>query len=61
MSVKILMLGPGAPGRQTSGLGVATANIAKELSKKTSLKIIEPKQFDHLGQPKTKNETASFS
>lgn len=53
MSVKLLMLGPGAPGRQTSGLGVATAKIAEALSKKVSLKIIEPKQFDELGQPKT--------
>lgn len=61
MSVKILMLGPGAPGRQTSGLGVATAKIAEELSKKTSLKIIEPKQFDNLGQPKESHETLEFS
>lgn len=61
MSSKLLMLGPGAPGRQTSGLGVATAKLAEELSKKISLKIIEPKQFDDLGRPKVHQETVSFS
>lgn len=61
MSVRILMLGPGAPGRQTSGLGVATEKLANELSKKTSLKIIEPKQFDQLGKPKANQKTVEFS
>ncbi|SMD33733.1 Glycosyltransferase involved in cell wall bisynthesis [Reichenbachiella faecimaris] len=60
MSVKLLMFGPGAPGRLTSGLGVATAKLAEELSKKTSLKIIEPKSFDQFGKPKV-NLESSFS
>jgi len=61
MSVKLLMLGPGAPSQQTSGLGVATAKLAEELSKNISLKIIEPRQLDDLGQPKAAQEIVSFS
>lgn len=60
MSIKLLMLGPGAPSRQTSGLGLATAKLAEEMSKNLRLKIIEPKQFDDLGQPKA-TQLSSFS
>lgn len=48
MKVKLLMLGPGAPGRHTGGLGSAATHLAHNLSLKCELTVIEPQKLDEL-------------
>lgn len=48
MKVKLLMLGPGTPGRYTSGLGRAASHLAQNLSQRSELTVIEPQQLNEL-------------
>lgn len=63
MKPNLLILGPGAPDQQTSGLGKATAHLIDELRKKINLTVVEPKQIDEVTTEVTgpTNETVSFS
>ena len=46
--MKVLMIGPGEPSTENSGLGVVAKNIAVKLSKKVELKVIHPVQSNAL-------------
>ncbi|MEO9968081.1 MAG: glycosyltransferase family 4 protein [Reichenbachiella sp.] len=61
MSFKLLILGPGAPDRNTSGLGKAAHHIAEELSKKISLTLVEPSKIEELNVKQKVAETSNFS
>ncbi|MEO9806283.1 MAG: glycosyltransferase [Reichenbachiella sp.] len=61
MNLKLLIFGPGAPDRQTSGLGKAAMHLTDELAKHVDLTLIEPKQVETLATKKVDHETLSFS
>lgn len=61
MNAKLLILGPGAPDRQTSGLGKAAMHLADELVKKIDLTLIEPQQVRELTTQEVSHEDISFS
>ncbi|UXX79735.1 glycosyltransferase family 4 protein [Reichenbachiella carrageenanivorans] len=62
MNTKLLILGPGAPSRETSGLGKATAHLVTELSKKNDLTLVEPRQLGELAtHTNAQRNTTAFS
>ena len=61
MNTKLLILGPGAPDRQTSGLGKAAMHLADELAKKIDLTLIEPQRVGELATQEVGHEGISFS
>ena len=44
--MKVLMISPGSPTAETSGVGVAIERISNELSKKLALTVIEPEDVN---------------